>query len=188
MNDEWHDIKHYTGALVNCENMFHQKLQDQSNHFQLLLQEQEDRLSAETLSSSQFQAEITQLNGFLEEQQKNMDEMKEKINRLSNHLNYCKKKSQEFLVDKKKASLPLDEAIIKVVHDLLSFQQRYKLMKKSNVAHAIAKEIFNPSFVDGIVLPEVITLAKSWLRKMRLPLQKYRSRWIFEVGRSITKE
>jgi hypothetical protein len=38
-------------------------------------------------------------------------------------------------------------------------------MKKSNIAHAIAKAMFNLSFIDGIVLPEVITLAKSWPRK-----------------------
>ncbi len=53
-----------------------------------------------------------------------MDEMKEKINWLSNHLNYYKKKSQESLIEKKKASLPLDKAVIKVAHDLLSPQQR----------------------------------------------------------------
>jgi hypothetical protein len=33
------------------------------------------------------------------------------------------------------------------------------------VASAVAKGIFHPSFLDGIVLPEVIKLSKNWLRK-----------------------
>jgi hypothetical protein len=62
-------------------------------------------------------------------------------------------------------SLPLDEAAVKAVKALIHSRGRYKLMKRSNVAAAVAKGVFNPSFGNGIILPEIIKLCKAWLQK-----------------------
>jgi len=62
-------------------------------------------------------------------------------------------------------SLPVDEAVVKVVNDLIDSCGHYKLMKRSNVAAAVAKGVFNPSFGNGIILPEIIKLSKAWFRK-----------------------
>jgi hypothetical protein len=88
------------------------------------------------------------------------------VSKLSNHLNYYyKKKSDGDHEKRRRESLPLDQAVIKVVGDLVQSQQRYKIMKHSNIASAIAKGIFNPEFLDGIAFYEIIHLAKAWLRK-----------------------
>jgi len=94
-----------------------------------------------------------------------MSKMTARINQLNNHLNYYKKKSTDVQTELKSTSLPLDEAVVKVVNDLLLSRGRHKLMKKCNVPSAEAKGIFHPSFLDGTVLPEVIKLSKNWLRK-----------------------
>jgi hypothetical protein len=62
-------------------------------------------------------------------------------------------------------SLPLDEAVVNVVNDLIDSRGPYKLMKRKNVAAAVAKGVFNLSFGNGIILPEIIKLSKAWLRK-----------------------
>jgi len=88
------------------------------------------------------------------------------VSKLSNHLNYYyKKKSDVDHEKRRRESLPLDQAVIKVVGDLVQSQQRYKIMKHSNIASAIAKGNFNPEFLDGIAFYEIIHLAKAWLRK-----------------------
>jgi hypothetical protein len=49
-------------------------------------------------------------------------------------------------------SLPLDEAVVNVVNDLIDSRGPYKLMKRKNVAAAVAKGVFNLSFGNGIIL------------------------------------
>jgi len=108
---------------------------------------------------------VSSLQNLISEQAEKMSKMTARINQLNNHLNYYKKKSTDVQTELKSTSLPLDEAVVKVVNDLLLSRGRHKLMKKCNVPSAEAKGIFHPSFLDGTVLPEVIKLSKNWLRK-----------------------
>ena len=62
-------------------------------------------------------------------------------------------------------SLPLDKAVVRVVNDLLTSRQRYKLMSESNKATSIAKAIFATDFANGIAFEEIIKEAKRWLCK-----------------------
>ncbi len=61
---------------------------------------------------------------------------------------------------KKAASLPLHQAVIKVVDDLLISHQRYKLMSKKNVASSITKAVFDPKFCNGLAFDEIMKEAK----------------------------
>ena len=105
------------------------------------------------------------LQDLVSEHTEKIIELTRKNNQLNNNLNYYKKKASERIAKMQSPSLPLDEAVVKAVNDVIESRGRYKLMKRSNVASAVAKAIFHPSFVDGIVLPEVIKLSKNWLQK-----------------------
>jgi butyrate kinase len=61
--------------------------------------------------------------------------------------------------------MPLDLAVVKAVDDLLSSQQRYKVMKAQNIGLSVAKGVFHPNFAGGVALHALIKEAKSWLRK-----------------------
>jgi hypothetical protein len=87
------------------------------------------------------------------------------IKKLRNNLNYYKNKSLDEVVKRKNESLFLDGAVAKVINDLITSHQRYKLMSHCNIGSAIAKVLFNPDFVGGVALSVVIKEAKFWLRK-----------------------
>jgi hypothetical protein len=82
------------------------------------------------------------------------------------------------LKHKQKWNLPLYHLLLYhwmkklVVNDLLLSGGHYKLMKKSNVASAVAKGIFHPLFLDWIVLPghqvsKKLATKKKYLLKQR---------------------
>jgi hypothetical protein len=48
-----------------------------------------------------------------------MEESTGRINKLNNNLNYYKKRSTKRQAEVKSASLPCDEAVVKVVNDLI---------------------------------------------------------------------
>ncbi len=145
--------------------VFWEKLDEQSEQFQCILQQQEDQLAAEASAANHLKAELSTLRDMVDIQRKQIDKVKEKVSKLSNHLNFYKKTSDEDHEKRKRESLLLDQAVMKVVSDLVLSQQRYKLMKHSNIASAAAKGIFNPQFLDGIAFYEIIHLAKTRLRK-----------------------
>ncbi len=130
----------YVGALRTCESIFQEKIKEKDELLCLL------------------ESKIIKLNQVIEKQSKN-------IRRLRNHLNYYTNKSNSEAEKRKKESMPLDLAVVKAVDDLLSSQQRYKVMKAQNIGLAVAKGVFHPNFAGGVALHAQIKEAKSWLRK-----------------------
>ncbi len=60
--------------------------------------------------------------------------------------------------------VPLNEAIITAINDLVSSRQWYTLLSKSNLGSLVAEEVFHPDFVDGVALDYIIKRAKKWFR------------------------
>jgi hypothetical protein len=130
------DVMAYVGALLMCETMFQEKVDERD---ELL---------------NKLESKITNLNKVIARQTKS-------IRKLCNNLNYYKRKSQDESLRRKNESLSLDAAVVKAVNELLDSQQRYKLMSRC----AIAKGVFSPDFGGGVALPEIMKEAKLWLRR-----------------------
>jgi SMC interacting uncharacterized protein involved in chromosome segregation len=150
-------------VCLNYKAVSHEKLKEQAENYDRIIRQLQDEVTSKSSIVEELSTKVSSLQNLISEQAEKMSKMTARINQLNNHLNYFKKKSTDVQTELKSTSLPLDKAVVKVVNDLLLSQGRYKLMKKSNVASAVAKGIFHPSFLDGIVLPEVIKLSKNWL-------------------------
>ncbi len=146
------DLITYAGALTSCETLFKEKLQ-----------EKEVLLRSEKESAKLLEVEVARLSELVNEKDAQLKEMRQKVYSPSNHLNYYRKKKEES--EKEQQSLPLDKAVVREITKLTHSRQRYKLMSKRNAAASIAKAMFSPDFLDGLVLEEVMKEAKKWLRK-----------------------
>jgi len=151
--------------FLNYKAVYHEKMKEQAENFDRIIRQLQDEVTSKSSIVEELTTKVSSLQNLISEQAEKMSKMTARINQLNNHLNYYKKKSTDVQTELKSTSLPLDEAVVKVVNDLLLSRGRYKLMKKCNVPSAEAKGIFHPSFLDGTVLPEVIKLSKNWLRK-----------------------
>ena len=114
----------------------------------------------------ELENEKTKMAQFVNEQNKTIEELKTKIKSLSSHLNYYKKKAEEEkLKDAAKvASVPLTDAIVAAVNNLMNSKQRYKLLSPKNKAAAVARAVFHPNFAHGIAFEDIISHSKKWLR------------------------
>jgi hypothetical protein len=149
----------YYGALTSLETQFNERLKEQAERFELLVEE------TKAEANSKFEDELKRLNLLIEEQNQKLMDLKEKNNALSRHLNYYKKKSKNEVAWKKAASLPLEKAVVNSVKELLESQPRFKMMSNKNIAVGIVKGIFDPEFAGGIVFDELMKQCKCWLRK-----------------------
>ncbi len=150
--DALQDLITYAGALISCETLFKEKLQ-----------EKEVLLRSEKELAKLLEVEVARLFELVNEKDAQLKEMRQKVYSLSNLLNYYRKKKEES--EKEQQSLPLDKAVVREITKLTHSRQRYKLMLKRNAAAAIAKAMFSPDFLDGLVLEEVMKEAKKWLHK-----------------------
>jgi FtsZ-binding cell division protein ZapB len=140
-------------------------LKEQADSFNAVIMQLQDELRCKSGFVDELSEKASSLQEAVAEHVEKIIELKRKNNQLNNNLNYYKKQAAERIAVVQSPSLPLNEAVLKAVNDVIESRGRYKLMKRSNAASAVAKAIFHPSFVDGIVLPEVIKLSKTWLRK-----------------------
>jgi hypothetical protein len=152
-------------VLQAYELLLHRKLKEQEDNFSTIIKQLQDELRSKSDLVNDLNAKAASLQDLVSEHTEKIIELTQKNNKLNNNLNYYKKKVAETKAKMQSPSLPLDEAVVNVVNDLIDSRGRYKLMKRKNVAAAVAKGVFNPSFGNGIILPEIIKLSKAWLRK-----------------------
>ena len=152
-------------ASHEFEATLREKLKEQEETFNAVIRRLQDELSCKSAVVDELTEKAEILQEEVAEHVEKIIELTRKNNQLNNNLNYYKKQAAERKAEVQSLSLPLDEAVVKVLNDLLVSRGRYKLMKRSNVAAAVAKGVFHPSFGNGIVLPEIIKLSKNWLRK-----------------------
>jgi hypothetical protein len=105
---------------------------------------------------------VTAFASYVSELKGTIKQLSERINGLQTHLNYYKEKAANDCSTV--PSVPLNEAIITVINDLVSSCQRYTLLFTSNLGSLVAEAVFHPYFVDGVALEYIVKRAKKWLR------------------------
>ena len=61
--------------------------------------------------------------------------------------------------------MPLKDAIVYSINNMVNTKQRYKLLSKRNQAVAVAKAVIDSDLLNGIVIDEVVNESKQWLQK-----------------------
>ena len=135
-----------SNAMDNIQEDFF-NLAEAYNGIQSMIDEQLSKLSAQL--SAQYKEQLSVL--------------KERINVFSTNVNYYRQRlREEKILDL--PSMPLEDAVMEVVNRLLTSKQRYKVMTDESKGEAIAKVLFDETFVNGIALPIIISQSKKWLR------------------------
>jgi len=100
--------------------------------------------------------EMIEVAQYIDKQNETIEELKGHIKSLSSHLSYYKRKAAREELDQSPKSLPLSEAIVATVNDLINSKQWYKLLSPKNKSSAVAKAVFHPNFANGIAHEYII--------------------------------
>jgi hypothetical protein len=141
--------------------------EDESFDDNMLLAENKLRKAASFNSlkakfQNQMQLELVELSSNMQSLREIIACLRGKVNTLTTSLNKYRKKAEH---QHKLQSVPLNEAIVNAVNQLVSSQQCYKLLSKQNLATIIAKAVFDPNLCHGVTLEEVVAESKKWIQQ-----------------------
>lgn len=109
-------------------------------------------------------SELLAIASYVDELKGTINELNRKMHSLQTQVSFYQRKALA-TKGEQLPSMPLKDAIIQTINNLVQSKQRYKLLSNSNKASAVAKAIFDPALLDGIAINDVMNECKQWLRQ-----------------------
>ena len=154
------DFKMLQAAFEGCQDMIRTHAEAQEAQLEKLRVEHNNYIEAlKSELCNHLQAEFLSLADYVNELKSTIEELNKKLHSLRTQVSFYQWK-MDLARQEALPSMPLKDAIVYSINNMVNTKQQYKLLSKRNQAVVVAKGVFDSDLLNRIVIDEVVNESK----------------------------